>query len=133
MCATPSGTPTSEQLDAVREAIHKMARNSTATVTVLGAVPMATSHEVILWANGGTESLLEENAQAALAALISTYPIGGIAKSEGGQGYLYADAIEAALIGSSEEVFDVDDVGEDIELDEDEVPTNTTTITVRIR
>jgi hypothetical protein len=105
------------------------------TLEVVGAVQHATSHVVTLWANGGTDTLLKANANRALNAFYASYPIGGIAKTDGGAGYLYLDAISAVIIGSSTEAFDVDfAVGTtDTALADNEVATNTTTITVRIR
>lgn len=135
VCATPNGTPTGDELDAVREAIELRARADTATATTSGAVPKATAHTIIIWARGGTEAVLRANAQKALATFYARYPIGGLAKTEGGQGYLYADAIAAAVIASSVEAFDVDFVGGavDTPLAWNEVATNTTTFEVRIR
>lgn len=131
--ATPSGTPTSPEIAAVTEEIERKARPSSVTSLVSGAVPLPTTHEITLWAKGGTEAILRERAELALSALIASWPIGGVRKTEGGQGYFYADALAAALIGSSPEAFDVDGVGSDIAQDFDEVVTNTTTLSVRIR
>lgn len=131
--ATPTGTPTAPELAAVVEMIERIARPSSVTSLVSGAVPKPTAHEITLWARGGTEEILRERANLALSAMIASWPIGGINKASGAQGYLFADAIAAALIGSSPEAFDVDGVGADIALDFDEVVTNTTTLDVRIR
>jgi hypothetical protein len=131
--ATPSGTPTSPEIAAVVEEIERKARPSSVTSLVSGAVPLPTTHEITLWAKGGTEAIVRERAEIALSALISSWPIGGVSKTDGGQGYFFADALAAALIGSSPEAFDVDGVGSDIAQDFDEVVTNTTTLTVRIR
>lgn len=134
VCATPSGTPSDEELDAVRAEVELIARPDTVSVTVSGAVTTPTAHTLILWARRGTEAVLRGNAQKAMATLIANWPIGGIAKTEGGTGYLYASAIEATVIGSSPENFDVDFVGGeiDIPLAANAVPTNTTTFDVRI-
>lgn len=134
VCATPTGTPTTAALDAVRAEIERIARPDTVTVLLEGAVPQATAHSIIIWARGGTTALLLARAQKALATMISTYPIGGIPKTEGGTGYLYADRIAATVIGASPEIFDVDFVGGpvDVALGADQVATNTTTFEVRI-
>lgn len=133
-CATPSGTPTSDELDAARAAIEAQARPDSVTCTVFGAIPVATTHAATIWARGGTEAILRANAQKAVDDLIGDYPIGGIAKTEGGQGYLFADRMEAAIIGSSPEIFDVDfEDDSDIALDPNEVATNVTTFVVRIK
>ncbi len=132
--ATPNGTPSNDEIAAVREAIERWARPDSVTSIVEGAVQVPTSHSVIVWAQGGTESVIRSRAQAALADFYATYPIGGIAKTDNGHGYLYLDAIAATLIKSSPEVFDVDFIGgADIPLAHNEVAVNTTTLEVRIR
>lgn len=134
VCATPSGTPTSDELEAVRTSVEAIARPDSVTVVVSGATQVATSHEITIWANGGTSTVIEANAIKALNAFFAVYPIGGLTKSDGGQGYLYSDAIAAAVIGSSTEAFDVDfNDAADIPLDDDQVAVNTATFIVRIR
>src|SRR5262249_4582667 len=135
VCATATGTPLIPQLDAVTEAVEERARPDTVTVTVSGAVTHPTAHSIIVWTRGGTVSIITLRAQQALAKFISSYPIGGIAKSPGGVGYLYADAIAATVIGSSPEIYDVDFDGGavDIPLASNEVATNTTVFDVRIQ
>jgi phage-related baseplate assembly protein len=134
VCATPSGTPTAEALDAVEDAIESTARPDTVTVEVSGAEPVETAHSLILWCRGGSIPVIRARAQAALSALIAAWPIGGISKSEGGQGYLFSDAVAAAVVGSSPQAFDVDFVGGavDIPLAFNEVAINTTTFDVRL-
>ncbi len=134
VCATASGTPTAPSLDAATEAVEAKARPDTVTANVVGAVPKSTAHTITLWCRGGVAELLEELAEDALSSLIAEYPIGGIAKTNGGQGYLYLDAIAAAVIASSPEAFDVDfSAGAaDIALAYNEVVTNTTTFDVRV-
>jgi phage-related baseplate assembly protein len=135
VCATPTGMPTSPQLDAVTEAIEARARPDTVTVTTSGAVPHPTAHSIIVWCKGGVAATITLRAQQALAKFISTYPIGGIAKSPGGTGYLWSDAIAATVIGSSPEIYDVDFDGGavDIPLASNEVASNVTTFDVRIQ
>ncbi len=132
VCATPSGTPSGAELTAVEENVEAKARPDTVTAIIAGAIPKATSQTITVWCRGGVADAIEELAEDALAALISTYPIGGIPKAIGGQGYLYTDAIAAAVIGSAPEIFDVDITGGDIALAYNEVATNTTTFDVRI-
>lgn len=134
VCATPSGAPTSDAMDAVSDAVESTARPDTVTVEISAAVPIETEHSLVLWCRGGSIPVIHARAQAALATLIASWPIGGIAKSEGGQGYLFADAVAAAVVGSSPQAFDVDFDGGaiDIPLAFNEVAVNTTTIDVRL-
>lgn len=135
-CATPSGTPSSDELNAVRTNCEAIARPDSVTLIVQGAVQHATTHSITLWANGGASStVLLANAQAALGAFYASYPIGGISKADGLPGYVYLDAIAAVVINSSADVFDVDfEAGAtDDMLGSTEVAVNTTTITVRTR
>ena len=142
VCATPTGTPTSLELDAVRKNVEAIARPDTVTVTTSGATTVATTHSVIVWCSGGNLDLITQRAEDALAAFIAQYPIGGIHKVEGGPGYLWSDAVAAAIIGSSKGVdeadaytiFDVDFVpgAVDIPLTSGQVATNTTTFDVRV-
>ncbi len=135
VCATPTGSPSVDELAAVVTACEKIARPDTVRLDVVGAVQVATTHTVTLWANGGTDTLIASAAQKALASFYATYPIGGIAKTDGGAGKLYLDAIAAVIIGSSAEAFDVDFApgSADFTLADNEVATNTTTIEVRVR
>ncbi len=131
VCATASGAPTGDELDAVEENIEKLARPDTVNYEVLAATPLPVSQTLTLWARGGTADILTERAEAALDSLIETYPIGGIAKIVGGAGYLYADRVAAAVISSSPEFFDVDGAS-DVALASTEVVVSTYTLDLRI-
>lgn len=141
VCATPSGAPSTPELDAVRANIEARARPDTVTVTVSAATTVATVHSIILWCRGGAPALLLANAQKALDRLISTYPIGGIEKVVGAGGRLWGDAVASACVGSSPEVFDVDFVvggvvvssAPDTALASNAIPIDNTTFDVRIR
>jgi phage-related baseplate assembly protein len=135
VCATPSGTPTSDELAAALDAVEARAKPDTVTVELDGAVPHDTTHSIIVWCRGGAEPIIRLRAQSALAKFIANYPIGGIVKAGVTPGKLWADAIGAVIIGSSPEVFDVDfDGGEvDISLAANEVAVDVTTFDVRIQ
>lgn len=133
VCATPTGAPSSDELAAVTAACNAMARPDTVTLEVDGASPVAVNKSITVWARGGSTTLLALEVQRGLTQLLSAYPIGGIAKSDGGQGYLYTDAIAAAVIDSDPQIFDVDISDEtDIPLATNQVPTNSISLTVRI-
>lgn len=130
--ATPSGAPTTLELRAVRDLIEDAARTDTDTVALSAAVEVPYSKTVTVWRRGGSDEAVRANAERALPAFFSTYPIGGIKKSAGQPGYLYADALESAIISSSPGVvFDVDQDGGDIELAFNEVPVVATTLLIR--
>lgn len=137
VCATPAGTPSSEEIAAVVAEIERVARPDCVRVVVAGAIPKLTHHQVTIWTNGGAESVIRSNAQKALSTFYATYPIGGLRKTDGGTGYVYADKVDSVIAGSSIEVFDVDlESSADIALAWNEVAVNATTpdmITVRVR
>lgn len=132
VCATPSGAPTLEELAAARTNIEKLARTDTDTVQLSAAVTVPVSRTLTIWSRKGDVDLIKERAYANLALLASTCPIGGDAKSPGGQGYLYADAIKAAAKAADPTIFDVDsDTDSDVILAYNHVPQITASIEVR--
>lgn len=133
ICATSSGTPTPDELAAARESIELLARTDTDTVVLDGAVPVVITKQITVWRRGGDDDTVRSAALAALGALAASYPIGGISKYSGAQGYLYTDALSSAIIGASAGVvFDVDyDSTLDVPLAPNEVPTFAATVLVR--
>lgn len=133
VCASASGTPTSEELTAARASVELLARTDTDTVLLEGAASVVVSKTITIWRRGSDDDTVRAAAFAALETLSATYPIGGIAKFSGGQGYLYTDAISSAVIGAGGgAVFDVDyDVPTDTPLADNEVPTIAANILVR--
>lgn len=135
ICATPSGTPTADELAAVRANVEAKARPDGTKAIVIGASTVTVTKTIRIWARGGVESILRTNATKAINALITGYPIGGISKADDLPGYLFDDLLEATIVSSSPETFDVDFVSGagDVLLDVDDVPTNAITFEVRIR
>ena len=134
VCATPTGTPSTDEITAARAAIEAQARPDSVTVTLSGATSKLVAKSFRVWARGGVASVIMSRAQSALATYLSTYPIGGISK-DGGQGYLYDDKLAAIIIGSSPEVFDTDITAGagDLTLATTEVATNAIALEVRIQ
>lgn len=133
VCASASGTPTPEELKAARDSIELLARTDTDTVLLEAASSVTIAKTITVWRRGGDDDTVRAAAFAALETLSATYPIGGISKFAGGQGYLYTDAISSTVIGAGGGVvFDVDyDVPTDTPLADNEVPTIAATILVR--
>lgn len=132
--ASPSGTPTSEDLDAAEANIERLARTDTDTLDLHGATAVPLSKSLVLWAQateGLSSDLVEDSATTALANYTATYPIGGIAKPPSTQGYLYASAVEGTAKSAHESIFAVDGVGGDLALNPGEVPILTADLEVR--
>lgn len=136
-CASPSGSPSAEDLQAVRDRIEAVfARPDSVTVSVLAATPVAFTRTVTVWARA-TPGLRAEDVSElvgqALLDYLKAYPIGGIKKPPSSQGYLYADAVASAALRAHASIFDVDfDVASDMPLAAGEVASLATTISVRI-
>lgn len=132
--ASPSGTPTSADVDAVVASVEAIARPDTVTVTVLAATAVPVSKSLTVWAK--TTAGLDADTLASLVgdelvALGEGYPIGGIKKTGSPNGYLYASKIEAAAGEAHDAIFAIDGVGSDVLLNPGEVPAITAAITVR--
>lgn len=109
--ASPSGVPLPDDLTAIRDQVDREARTDTDKVTVSGAAQVFVTRTFTAWARrtpGLTEEAVRVPAEQALIALERDYPIGGIAKTAGGQGYLYGDAMKAAVARAHASIFDVD-------------------------
>ncbi|AKV03198.1 baseplate assembly protein, putative [Labilithrix luteola] len=138
VCATASGTPTEEQLDAVRAGVEAQARPGGTSAVVTGATPVPTTHSITIWCRNAVADTVRARAESAMAAFIATYPIGGIRKEDGAQGYLWSDSIRGALLGDLRvtwgiAAYDLDFADDsDIPLAWDEIATNVTTFTVRV-
>lgn len=136
-CASPSGAPSAEDLQAVRDRIEEVcARPDSVTVNVLAATPVSFTRTITVWAiksPGLTASDVGELVSQALIAWIKTYPIGGLKKPPSAVGYLYADAVAGVALRAHAATFDVDfDVVADMALAAGEVASLATTINVRV-
>jgi uncharacterized phage protein gp47/JayE len=109
--AAPGGVPVASDLTAIRLRIDTVARPDSVRVDVGGASSLLVARSLTVWARstpGLTEAAVKAAADRALLELGRDWPIGGIAKTAGGVGYLYADAVKGAVKASHPAIFDVD-------------------------
>lgn len=122
--ATPSGSPTAEEIEAVEASIERIARPDSVTVTVFGATEKTYAPTLTIWARpttGLAAADLSSLVQSALVDLLASWPIGGIRKPPSSQGYLYTDKVKAAVMAAHASIFDVDVPDDsDFELDFDD-------------
>lgn len=133
--ASPSGAPLAGDLVYVADSIEDIARPDTVTATVLAATEVPLSRTLDVWArrtDGVSASAIQAAVENALVNAISTYPIGGIAKTPSTQGYLYADYLAGIVYAAHSSIFDVDGTGSDAALSPGQVATMAITVTVRI-
>jgi hypothetical protein len=133
--ASPSGAPDPADLPYIVTSIETYARPDTVTANVLGANPVAFSKALTVWAkrhDGVSAVDLATLVGNALTAMVSTYPIGGIAKPPSTQGYLYGTTIEGTAESAHPSIFAIDGVGSDLAMSPGDVATLATTLTIRI-
>lgn len=109
--AAPGGVPVASDLTAIRLRVDTIARPDAVRATVGAASSLAVVRSLTIWARsspGLTEAMVKGPADLALIALGRDWPIGGIAKVEGGTGYLYADAVKGVVKAAHPAIFDVD-------------------------
>jgi hypothetical protein len=135
ICASPSGVPLDSDLDAVRLSVEENARPDSVTAVVLGAVPVAFSKTLTVWARaqaGVDAAAILADVDGALVTMVAVYPIGGERKYPATQGYLFATNIEGTAKAAHPTIFAIDGVGSDLAIDPDGVVTLAATVTVRI-
>lgn len=134
--ASPGGAPDGDDLDAIRTSIERFARPDSVTAVVQAATEVAFTRSITIWAqrtDGVDAAQIEAAANAALVALIRNWRIGGRSKPPTQlQGYLYADAVAAAIKSSHSAIYDVDGVGSDMALAPGQVAVLATALTTRI-
>lgn len=133
VCANAAGPPSVDDLKDVRSSIEDLARVDTDTVIVDAATPKALTGTIHIWvpsSSGLQAPTLVTASNAATTAMMATYPIGGYAKTLGGQGYVWATAVEAAVKSVHPAIYDVDLEGGDIPLDDTDVATLASTVQV---
>ena len=109
--AAPGGVPVASDLTAIRLRIDTIARPDSVRVDVGAASSLLVARTLIIWARaapGLTEAMVKAPVDLALIALGRDWPIGGIAKTVGGVGYLYADAVKGVVKAAHSAIFDVD-------------------------
>lgn len=102
-CASPSGAPDSEDLDAAAAAIESDVRPEAVTVTVLATTDVPYTQSITIWAQstpGVTAAAVQAAVETAIADFIAVYPIGGLVQADTGQRGLFGSGI-ASVIGSA--------------------------------
>lgn len=131
--ASPSGSPTVGDVAYVQAAFEQYAQPLCVTAVAVGATAVALPLSgVTIWARkeyGAAAADIVAAATAALTDLAKTYPIGGLRKPPSLQGYLFADRMAAAIIGSHPAIYDVDGIGADFALSAGQVPVITAGMT----
>ncbi len=133
--ASPSGAPAASDVTYVQSSIELYARPDSVTANTFAATTLPVSRALTVWAVaqvGVSASDLAGLVNAALIALMTSYPIGGIPKTPSLQGYLYATRIEGAVVAAHPSIFAVDGVGADVLMNPSDVATLAATLTVRI-
>lgn len=133
--ASPSGTPTSTDLDYARDNVEASARPDTVTAVLNGATAVGLAESITVWATrtpGVSADDLRVLVIAALEKAIKNYPIGGIAKPPSTQGYLYGDFVAGVAESAHASIFDVDGADTDTALSPGQVATLAVDVDVRI-
>lgn len=133
--ASPAGVPDPLDVGYVQTSIAAIAQPDTVTVNVNSATAVAVTKTITVWARakaGVAASDITAAVNTALNAYISTYPIGGIAKSPATQGYLWSSGLEGVVKSAHDTIFAVDGFGADVALNAGRVATLSTTITMRL-
>ena len=107
-CASPSGTPTAGDLTAAATACEALARPNGGTVNVFGVSTVADTDTITVWAQalpGVSATSVKAAADAAVAAYIALYPIGGLATT--GSGYLFASGINGVIKATNGAIYAV--------------------------
>ncbi len=124
-CASPSGAPVDEDLDAVRDSIEKLARPDGVTVTVAAASTVNYSRSLTVYAtrtDGVSAADIKTLVEAAFVREGATFPIGGQQKPGAANGKVFADWVAAKAIAAHPSIFDIDGAGADLALAAGEVP-----------
>lgn len=142
--ASPSGTPTADDLAAATSSILANARPSATTINVFGVTTVPYTAAITIWVQstpGVTAAQVEAAAESALDAFIAAYPIGGLANADAGTQGLYWSGVSAAAsagAGALAPVFAISYDGSpdptssaDLPLVLGQVATNETTVNVR--
>ena len=132
-CASPSGAPAALDVTACYNSCRNNCVPDSVSLELYGAVNLTVPVNAQIWARrelGGTIDEIKAAATAALIELQRDYPIGGVRKVAAGA--LYADFVSAAIVKSHPAIFDVDGIGPDISLSENQVVVFAPTFTVNI-
>ncbi len=131
-CASPSGVPIASDLTAAALAVETYCRPLGVTANVYAVSTVANTNAITVWARalpGVSQVALQAAAQAAVAAFIAQYPVGGL--SIGSGGYLFASLIDGIIYGVNSAVFEITGTTDNA-IGSEQVITDETTITVNV-
>ena len=132
--ASPGGVPVAADLTAIRLRVDTIARPDSVRAVIAAASELAIVRSLTVWARsspGLTEAAVSGPVALALLAVARDWPIGGIAKTEGGQGYLYADAVKGAAKAAHGAIFDVDGFDADVAIGAGQIAGLSASVAVR--
>jgi hypothetical protein len=132
--ASPSGIASAGDVAAVAANLQAVAVPDCVTCLVDSASVVDYTNTLTVWAittPGLSESILSDQVNAALIAFVSNYYVGGLPKPPSSQGYLYAEAIDAAATAANPAIFAIDNSEGDLLLNAGEVAALATTLIVR--
>lgn len=122
--ASPSGAPTSDDINGVAASVEASARPDTVRVTTQACTVVPIVRTIDVWVKqqpGVTASDIESKIETAFVQQGATYPIGGIKKDPSTQGYVYAGWVDGVCKEAWTAVYDVDGFGDDVVLDDGQV------------
>lgn len=123
--AKQGGGVPSADIARVADAVEQLAVPQAITATVYSAStkPLVVDYTAYAYSTSGrTPDDIAELIRARLAAFVDAQPVGGHVVGSA-KGRVYADAIRSAIASALPEIFHVELVGGDVELETDEVPT----------
>jgi hypothetical protein len=109
--ASPAGVPDVNDIVGVQTAIDAIARPMGVVATAMACTPVYASGTITLWSDSvGAKAAqdVEIIAYVELLSAFSTYPIGGLTKPPGTQGYLWASYVEGVAMQADPSIYAVD-------------------------
>jgi hypothetical protein len=109
--ASPAGVPDANDIVGVQTAIDTVARPMGVVATATACTPVYANGTITLWSDSvGAKAAqdVEVIAYAELLAAFASYPIGGLTKPPGTQGYLWASYVEGVAMRADPSIYAVD-------------------------
>jgi phage-related baseplate assembly protein len=111
-CASPSGAPVSDDLDAAAASIEDLVRPEAVTVSVVAVTEVPYNPSITIWAQstaGVSASAVQSAAEQAIADFIASYPIGGLTQADTVQRGLFGSGIASRIgLASPAKVFSIE-------------------------
>ena len=109
--ASPAGVPDANDIVGVQTAIDTVARPMGVVATATACTPVYADGTITLWSDSvGAKAAqdVEVIAYAELLVAFASYPIGGLTKPPGTQGYLWASYVEGVAMRADPSIYAVD-------------------------